>query len=102
MTFNEYEGKAMCTALPTSKNLIYMAFGLGNEAGEFQGKIKKQIRDGEFDRKAAAKELGDVLWYVAGCAEMLGYSLEDIAGLNLSKLADRKARGVIGGNGDER
>lgn len=102
MKLNEYQKKAMETATESSKNITYMTLGLGNEAGEFQGKLKKKIRDGVFDEKAAMKELGDVLWYVAGCAEQLGYTLEDVARVNLGKLADRKQRGVIGGNGDER
>lgn len=102
MKLNDYQKMAMATATESAKNLTYMTLGLGNEAGEFQGKLKKKIRDGVFDEKAAMKELGDVLWYVAGCAEQLGYTLEDVACVNLGKLADRRQRGVIGGNGDER
>ena len=102
MNLNDYQQNAMATCLPSSKNLIYMTLGLGNEAGEFQGKLKKQIRDGVFDKEAAAKELGDVLWYVAGCATLIDFTLEDIAEMNLAKLNSRAKRGVIGGNGDER
>ena len=102
MTLNEYQKRAMSTAKDSARNITYMTLGLGNESGEFQGKLKIQIRDGFFDKEAAMKELGDVLWYVAGCAEMLGYSLEEVAEKNLGKLADRQARGVIGGSGDER
>ncbi len=102
VTLNEYQECAMYTAKNSAKNITYMPLGLGNESGEFQGKLKKQIRDGFFDKDAAMKELGDVLWYVAGCAEMLGYKLEEVAEKNLKKLADRQARGMISGNGDER
>jgi len=49
-----------------------------------------------------AKELGDVLWYVAMSAWEIGYSLEDIAVLNTEKLESRKKRGVINGSGDNR
>jgi hypothetical protein len=43
-----------------------------------------------------------VLWYLSQLAEELGYSLETIAEANLKKLADRAARGVISGSGDQR
>lgn len=53
----------------------------------------------ENDLKA---ELGDILWFVAGIAEVMGWGLEDVALCNLEKLASRKRRGVIEGDGDNR
>ena len=53
-------------------------------------------------RRAIAKELGDVLWYVTALAGDLGYALEDIATMNIDKLRDRKDRDMIHGSGDER
>lgn len=64
--------------------------------------MKKLIRDGKFDKPLAAKELGDVLWYLTASARELGYSLQDVAEINAVKLLDRKNRGVIQGNGDTR
>ena len=49
-----------------------------------------------------ARELGDVLWYVANVAHEIGVSLETVARANVNKLNDRKVRGKISGNGDER
>ena len=92
----------MRTCMEESKNLNYMALGLASEAGEVAGKVKKLIRDGEFDRRAALKELGDVLWYVAGCAYELCYTLEDVARVNIAKLEDRRRRDAISGEGDDR
>lgn len=103
MNFSEYQKAAFSTATETSRNLPYMTLGLTGEAGEVANKVKKIIRDGkELDREDITAELGDCLWYIAGFATVAGISMEEIAGKNLKKLADRKARGVISGSGDNR
>ena len=95
-----------------------MMLNLVGEVGEFASKIAKAIRknnvyfDGkeicvtgewfrslETDLKA---EAGDILWQLSGLCTVMGWSLEDVAQANLAKLADRKNRGVIVGNGDNR
>jgi len=86
--------------------LAYVGLGLG-EAGEIQGKIKKIIRDDggsitDAARIAIAKELGDLLWYVARAASEISMPLEVIAQMNLNKLSDRMERGVLQGSGDDR
>lgn len=101
--FNLYQKQARQTAIyPKKQGLEYTALGLVNEAGEYAGKIKKLIRDGEINDLEAAKELGDVLWYLAVCADELGYDLSEIAAMNLKKLKSRQERGVLGGSGDNR
>lgn len=103
MQFTEYETIWKETAIyPKDQGLTYTAIGLGNEAGEYLGKIKKAIRDGYLDKIKAADELGDVLWYVTAAANELGYSLEAIAAMNYAKLKSRKERGVLSGSGDSR
>jgi NTP pyrophosphatase (non-canonical NTP hydrolase) len=54
------------------------------------------------ERHAVLLELGDVLWYVMALSQELGVTLEHVAGMNLTKLADRRARGTILGAGDNR
>jgi len=101
--FDAYQTQAKKTAIyPKQFGLIYTALGMASETGEFCGKLKKYIRDGVFDDKAAADELSDVLWYLAMCSEELGYDLSEIAQMNLDKLKDRANRGVLSGNGDKR
>ena len=106
-TFKEYEAVVKDTAIypeagrGTTIALAYCALGLG-ESGEVQGKIKKLIRDGNLDKKEVVKELGDILWYVTATANELGYQLQDVAEINAVKLLDRKNRGVLTGNGDNR
>ena len=83
--------------------LMENTLGLVGETGEIAEKIKKHIRDGNpLDTADMAKELGDVLFYLAGLAYHLGISLSDIANGNLEKLYDRQKRGVLQGSGDNR
>lgn len=108
MQFKEYEEQIKQFAIYPEAGtgsvlaLAYTALGLTGEAGEYSEKVKKFVRDGVLNRPLAAKELGDVLWYVTASANELGYSLVDIAEINLVKLYDRKKRDVLGGSGDER
>lgn len=113
MNFNDYQKKALTTAYTYPKykgtlmeNTIW-AMGLAGEAGEFLEKWKKIIaykhgKLGKEDKELLKKELGDVVWYIAVMADSLGMTLEDVMQLNVKKLADRKTRGVIMGQGDNR
>lgn len=110
MTLEEYQKQALKTVLSTGddfKDLLHWVLGLNGEAGEVAEKLKKIIRDkdgviAEDDKKELAKELGDVLWYIAVFAHDLGVPLNEIAQANLDKLASRQNRGVLGGSGDNR
>ncbi len=98
-----YQEKAKSFAIyDKSFKLVYPALGLASESGEVADKVKKWIRDGRMDKLEIAKELGDCLWYVALAADDLGYTLSDIALLNLEKLDKRKKSGKIKGSGDNR
>ncbi len=44
----------------------------------------------------------DIVFEVGSIAKNHGYTLEQLAEINLAKLRDRQARGVIKGDGDER
>ena len=107
MNLNDYQEQANDMAIyPTEARLTYPALGLTGEAGEVADKVKKLIRDNRpltsTERVEIAKEVGDVLWYIAALARDLGVDMETIARLNLEKLNSRKQRGVIGGSGDNR
>lgn len=111
MLLDDYQNKAVETAIfPRNDNLdiIYPALKLAGEAGEVAEKVGKAIRDdvSKFQERAylegLAKELGDVLWYIAALADSIGYDLSEIAQINLDKLSSRQSRGVIGGSGDDR
>lgn len=113
MTFDDYQEQAITTDSFGGKgDLASMAFinkilGLVGEAGETAEKIKKLHRnnDGKMtseDRIELLKELGDVLWYLSAIAYYLDEPLGKVAEANLAKLSDRKARGVIKSEGDNR
>ena len=126
MELNEYQKKAMTTCMDSCDNFSYMMLNLVGEVGEFASKVAKQIRKGnagiglyqednelvfsaycdpdhvrevELELK---KEAGDILWQLSGLCSVFGWKLENIAQMNLDKLASRQKRGVIDGSGDNR
>ena len=111
MTFDEYQEFAKTTAIYSDNaKVVYPTLGLSGEAGEVAEKVKKNIRKSKFcsfefygnELDDIAKELGDVLWYVSALASDIGYSLEDIAQINMEKLKSRQERNKIEGEGDNR
>lgn len=114
MTLNEYQKAANATDLTAGKgdDVLSISFmdkilGLVGESGEIADKVKKILRDqdgkmNEADRQELAKELGDVLWYVATVATNLDVPLDNIASANVAKLKDRQKRGTLRGSGDNR
>jgi NTP pyrophosphatase (non-canonical NTP hydrolase) len=89
--------------------LSYCIMKLNGEAGECAEIVAKRLRDysgqpilDDVTREVLAKELGDVLWYVANAAEELGYYLDNLAQLNLDKLARRKKENKLHGSGSDR
>lgn len=122
LTLNEYQNKAMSTCMPESDNLFYMLANLVGEVGEFASKAGKHMRKGKLhitttqrddlhtqvwnvsdeERHLMLSEIGDILWQTAGLAKVMGVTLEEVAEENLAKLASRKQRNVIAGDGDER
>jgi len=110
MTFDEYQKLALKTAKnnydPLMEKTIW-AMGVAGEAGEVVEKWKKIVayKDGKVshdDLNELAKELGDVVWYIAVMADSLGLSFDDVMQRNVRKLADRDKRNVIKGAGDNR
>jgi len=107
--FDEYQKQSKETAVYPiiGESYVYPVLGLSGEAGEVANKIKKIFRDkgavlDEDTRNQVKKELGDVLWYLSQVATEMDLSLSEIAQLNLDRLFDRKKRGTIHGEGDNR
>ena len=102
MLIEDYQELAWKTALETAKNPAYMVANLTSEAGEVAGKYAKWIRDGVLDEAGMQKEVGDVLWQIAGLSTVMGWSLADLASQNLRKLAQRQTNNTLMGEGDYR
>lgn len=101
MEINQYQYEALKTRLPSADEL-YALLNLSGEVGELHSLVAKKIRDGKFDLELAKKELGDILWCLAVVAVDFGFTLEEVAIANLTKLQKRKSKGTIQGNGDVR
>lgn len=121
LTLNEYQRRAMTTCMDSCSNFSYMFLNLVGEVGELASKVAKHIRKEramidsnhlitergnntltEDEVADLRKEAGDCIWQLAGLCSVMGWTLEEVARENLAKLADRKARGVIDSNGDNR
>lgn len=113
MTFDEYQKQALTTAytnpeyVDTLMDKTIWAMGVAGEAGEVVEKWKKIVayKEGKIsddDKAELAKELGDVVWYIAVMAHSLDLSFDEIMQQNVKKLQDRQQRNVIKGVGDNR
>jgi NTP pyrophosphatase (non-canonical NTP hydrolase) len=98
MNANDYQKQAKRTLIDkpdfqiTDKQvmIVWTATGLAGEAGEVSELIKKGIfHQHGIDREKIKKELGDVLWYVAGLAGQFDLTLEEIMEHNIEKLKAR-------------
>lgn len=91
--FDEYQLEAKRT-VSSDTSLAVLALGLAGEAGEVADLIKKHLGHGHsLITSVVAKELGDVLWYIATLADKIGYNLSDVAELNSIKLRMRYPSG---------
>ena len=119
MNFNEYQEKASKFdtfsyetfikegAKVNHLGMLEKVLGLAGESGEACDKIKKLIRDNngeisEEKKKELAKELGDILWYLAMVSKYLGMEFSKVTEMNIEKLQDRFERNKIHGSGDNR
>lgn len=106
MDLDEYQERTQETAVYPSKEAInYLGLGLNDESGEVAGAIKKYMR-GDYDedelRERVEGEAGDVLWYWVRLLDEMDIDASDAMEKNANKVLDRKERGVIRGDGDER
>ena len=113
MDFNEYQDLTEKTDLKTgikegiNPPWLYYVLGLCGETGELSDKFKKIFRDNngkitEEIKDNIIKEFGDILWYLSRLIASFDVSFNDVAQINIDKLAKRKKEGTLRGNGDNR
>jgi NTP pyrophosphatase (non-canonical NTP hydrolase) len=91
-TLDRYQVEALRTV--GDSNLAILGLGVAGEAGEVADLIKKELGHGHAaDPVKMAKEIGDVLWYLAVLSDQYGYSLSAIASMNIEKLKARYPEG---------
>lgn len=122
MNLKQYQERAMVTCMPSCENFSYMMLNLVGEVGELAGKIAKGIRKGDmvigmsevtgeakesdlipqmsfaewtYSNEELMYEAGDILWQLSGLCTIMGWSLDEVAKMNLEKLAKRKKSGTI-------
>lgn len=97
MNWNQYQAWVDTKAryIPGLTDRTYCdALGLAGEAGEFADKLKKlHYHSKPITSEDMAKELGDVLYYVARLAGHLGFSLQQVVEMNVEKLNARYPNG---------
>lgn len=94
MNFDEYTKQALRTRNPELnwfEGVQHSIFMLSSEVGEVSGPYQKFFFQGHEcpNPEETAKELGDILWALNNLADLLGYSLEEIAEMNIEKLRNR-------------
>jgi len=100
MTLDEYSTKVGETAVYNGtplERLNYASVAMGGEVGEYLNEYKKYLRLNPYSHQLPdmatchrmVLELGDTLWYLTRTANELGSSLEEVARMNIDKLATR-------------
>lgn len=98
MKFDDYQQKTKRTEPDTTgrklEALVNYAMGMSGESGEITDHIKKVFFQGhDLNITDMVYELGDVLYYVARFADLIGYDLSEIAKMNEYKLQQRYPNG---------
>lgn len=97
MQMNDYQLLAARTIDRNNLDLIGMEchalHGMVSEIGELHGLYQKEYQGHPFDMEHLKKELGDLLWFVAEYCTALGWTLSDVAQMNIDKLKARYPEG---------
>ena len=78
---------------PPRDNCYHALHGMVGEIGEIHSIYQKEYQGHEIDDEHLKKEVGDLLWFVAEYCTAKGWSLDDVADLNIEKLKARYPEG---------
>ena len=96
ITLNEYQRLARRTQndmLNPCERRMHALHGLASEVGEIHALYQKTFQGHPLNADSVVDELGDLLWFAAELADVLGVSLETVAALNIRKLQRRYPEG---------
>lgn len=92
MTLNEYQelaARTINTELTDSQQVRHALFGIASETGELLGLWQKAMQGHAINDEHMLKECGDILWMLAELLTAKGYTLNDVAFMNIVKLKAR-------------
>lgn len=92
MTLNDYQFLAGRTINPVLNDMQIREHALHllvAEVGELHGLYQKTYQGHAFNEDHAIKECGDILWGVAEYCTAMGWTMEDVARMNIDKLKAR-------------
>lgn len=96
MNFQDYQNLARRTQngkLNSCERRMHALHGLASEVGEIHALYQKTFQGHPLNADSVVDELGDLLWFAAELADVLGVSLETVAALNICKLQRRYPEG---------
>lgn len=96
MNFQDYQNLARRTQngrLNLCERRLHALHGLASEVGEIHALYQKTFQGHPLNADSVVDELGDLLWFAAELADVLGVSLETVAALNIRKLRRRYPEG---------
>jgi NTP pyrophosphatase (non-canonical NTP hydrolase) len=97
MKLNQYQDLTRRTRIHYDdivEEMVSSAMGIAGEAGEYCDIVKKEVwHNHPMDHDKKVKELGDLMFYIAWSADVLGYTLEDVCLINQAKLYKRYPNG---------
>lgn len=94
MSLNDYQRLAKRTFRGKNACIENAVLGLVGEAGEIADYIKKvKFQGHEYSAERVRDELGDLLFYLANMAHLCGFSLQEVAEYNDTKLWERYPNG---------
>ena len=73
--------------------VMHALHGLVGEVGELHSLYQKIYQGHDFDEDHAKKEVGDLIWFVAEYCTAMGWDLDEVMELNITKLKARYPEG---------
>lgn len=96
MDLNAYQRAAARTINPeisVVEKILHALHGMVSEVGELHGLYQKIYQGHDLDEEHVKKEVGDLLWFIAEYCTAQGWTMEEIAQMNIDKLIARYPQG---------